>query len=141
MSLTKVHTWCFASGVDGYVANQNVEIQSVRDAVKVTSRQSVSTPGIKRNICVEPNTEYIISVKGYSKRKNAFLWVMDAHDGSRLIPCYVYLDCQMSWKSYRFNTCNTSSINFGTLFTEPHIGDFMVIAEYEIVRCDKTECC
>lgn len=140
MSLTKVHTWCFASGIDSYVANQNVEIKEVPDAIKVTSRQSMSTPGIKRNISVEPNTEYILSVKGYSNRKNVFLWVLDIYSGARLIPCYNYLDCQLSWKSSRFNTGNTSNIYFGALFTAPQIGDFMVISEFELVRCE-SQCC
>ena len=102
-NLTKVHTWCFASGLDGYVSNQSVEMLQVCDAVRVTSKQSSSTPGIKRNLSVQANTDYILSVKGYSNRVNAFIWVMNKHTSQRLIPCYYYLGCQPCWKSYKFN--------------------------------------
>ena len=142
-NLTKVHTWSFASGLDGYVSNQDVEIVDVCDAVRVTSKQSISTPGIKRNLSVLPDTDYILSVKGYSNRTNAFLWAMDKKTGLRLTTCYTYLGCQMEWKSYRFNTGAATNIDFGVLFTTPKIGDFMVLAEFEVVRCDKAQiyCC
>ena len=138
--LTKIHTWCFGSGVDGYIANQNVKLDKVCDAIRVTSRQCTSTPGIRRNINVAANTDYILSVKGYSSKKNAFLWAMDNNTKERLIKCYEYLDCTNSWKSFKFNTGNTTNIDFGVLFTSPKIGDFMVIAEFELVRCD-CNCC
>ena len=139
-NLVKVHTWSFATGIDGYVVNQNVELKGVCDAIRVTSRQSSSTPGIKRNIAVQANTNYILSVKGYASRKNAFLWAMDTITRQRLINCYKYLSCTMDWVSYKFNTGNCTSIDFGVLFTTPKIGDFMVLAEFEIVRCD-VDCC
>tara|TARA_B100000035_G_scaffold254122_1_gene223609 strand:+ start:33 stop:545 length:513 start_codon:yes stop_codon:yes gene_type:complete len=135
-NLTKVHTWCFASGLDGYVSNQSVEMLQVCDAVRVTSKQSSSTPGIKRNLSVQANTDYILSVKGYSNRVNAFIWVMNKHTSQRLIPCYYYLGCQPCWKSYKFNTGCATNIDFGVLFTSPKIGDFMVLSEFELVRCD-----
>lgn len=139
-NLVKVHTWSFASGVDGYISNQDVEMKTVCDALRVTSRQSSSTPGIKRNISVRPNTDYILSVKGYSNRTNAFIWAMDTHTRQRLIPCYKYLGCNMNWLSVKFNTGNSTNIDFGVLFTSPKIGDYMILAEFEIVRCDP-DCC
>ena len=142
-NLTKVHTWSFASGLDGYISNQDVEIKGVCDAILVTSKQSISTPGIKRNFTVLPDTDYILSVKGYSNRTNAFLWAMDKKTGLRLTTCYTYLGCQLCWKSYRFNTGTATNIDFGVLFTSPKIGDFMVLSEFELVRCDKElqNCC
>ncbi len=142
-NLTKVHTWSFASGLDGYISNQDVEIKGVCDAILVTSKQSISTPGIKRNFSVLPNTDYILSVKGYSNRTNAFLWAMDKNTGTRLTSCYTYLGCQMCWKSYKFNTGCATNIDFGVLFTSPKIGDYMVLAEFELVRCDNEQlyCC
>ena len=119
-NLTKVHTWSFASGLDGYVSNQDVEIVDVCDAVRVTSKQSISTPGIKRNLSVQANTDYILSVKGYSNRVNAFIWVMNKHTSQRLIPCYYYLGCQPCWKSYKFNISLIKKTLMAKL-TEPRV--------------------
>lgn len=140
--LTKVHCWSFAHGKGPYVANQKVCIEKVCDAVKVTPKQTTSTPGIKTCIEVCPKTDYVLSVKGCANRKNAFLWAQDSNTKKRLICDYVYLPCEKDWVCVKFNTCCASRIEFGVLFTCPNNCDCMILNEVELCRYDNLyKCC
>ena len=138
---TKVHCWSFASGIGTYVANQKVCIEEICDAVKVTPKQTKSTPGVRTCMKVCPNTDYLMYVRGSASSKNAFLWVQDAKTKKRLTCETIYLQCQPCWVCVKFNTGCATKVDLGVLFTCPDLCDCMSLHDIEVYRCEQPKCC
>lgn len=109
--------------------NQNVFVQIVNGKHEIVAQQNSSTPGIIfKNVAIQPNTTYTMSVFGHAgKEGSAFL---AAYQGSDILySTYTFLPTQEnSTTTFQFKTNNyMESITIGVCFTSPNIGDTFTV--------------
>ena len=109
--------------------NQNVTLSYERRpaCVEVTTTQTTSTPGVKYQLCLQPNTAYTLHVYGKAGRlQNAFIWAMDMQTKKRLTTNYQFLSHSWCWNAATFTTLSCkqkATVALGVLFTNPAAND------------------
>ena len=133
--------WSAMSNVPPIQRNQNIIIQKFPGLMQIINQQTQGTPGVIHTISVTPNTNYYLSINGYSSKHNNKI-IVSTKNGKSLLKnqfLNMYLPQTRSDTIVYFNSHSNTTILIGVCFKmNTSIGQEFSISSMKVKEIDES---